>query len=63
MSPLELKRTKLELIRVSAARAEMEFKVEERLEDISRLKDTIKLQLDKEAELKAKIDEAEKASQ
>lgn len=63
MTPLELKRMKLEVIRVAAARAEMEFKVEERLEDISRLKDNIKLQLDKEAELSAKIEEAEKAPQ
>ena len=60
MLPLELKRMKLELIKVAAARAEMEFRIEERLEDINRIRDNIKLQLDKEVELKAKIDEAEK---
>jgi hypothetical protein len=52
---------KLDLIKVAAARAEMEFKVEERLEDIQRIKDNIKVQLDKEAELQAKISEAEKS--
>ena len=59
MNSLELKRTKLELIKVAAARAELEFKIEERLEDINRIKDHIKIQLDKEAELAAKIEEAE----
>jgi hypothetical protein len=56
MTPLELKRMKLELIKVAAARHELEFKIEERLEDISRLKDNIKIQEAREAELKAKID-------
>lgn len=62
MSPLDLKRMELELIKVAAARAEMEFRIEERLEDINRIKDNIKIQLDKEAELQAKVDEASKAS-
>lgn len=61
MTSLEIKRTKLELVKVAAARAEMEFKIEERLEDISRIKEHIKVQLDKEAELRARIEEAEKA--
>lgn len=63
MTPLELKRMKLELVKVAAARAEMEFRIEERLEDIARIKDNINVQLDKEAELRAKIEEASKASQ
>lgn len=62
MVPLELKRMKLELVKVAAARAEMEFRIEERLEDINRLKDNIRIQLEKEAELRAKIEEADKAS-
>ena len=62
MSPLDLKRIKLELIKVAAGRAEMEFRIDERMEDINRIKDNINVQLAKEAELKAKIDEAEKAS-
>lgn len=61
MNSLEIKRTKLELIKVAAARAELEFKIEERLEDISRIKVHIQVQLDKEVELKLKIEEAEKA--
>lgn len=59
MTSLELKRLKIELIRVSAARAELEFKIEERLEEINRIKEHIKVQLDKEAELAGKIKEAE----
>jgi hypothetical protein len=61
MSPLELKRMKLELIKVAAARNELEFRIEERLDEINRIKEHIKVQLDKEAELQGKID-AESAS-
>lgn len=60
MTQLELKRIKLELVKVAAARAELEFRVEERLDEINRIKDNIKIQLDKEAELQGRID-AEKA--
>jgi len=37
---------KLELLKVGAARAEIEFRIEERLEEINRIKDHIKVQLD-----------------
>jgi len=60
MSPLELKRMKLELIKVAAARSELEFRCDERLDEIERLKEHIKVQLDKEAELQAKINELSK---
>lgn len=62
MSALELKRMKLELVKVQAARAELEFRVEERLDEINRIKDNIKLQQDKEAELSGKIADAEKSA-
>ena len=55
-SALEAKKLQVELMRVAAARAEMEFKIMERLEDIERLKDQIKLQEAKEQELKQKIE-------
>jgi hypothetical protein len=55
MTPLELKRMKLELINVSAAKYGLEFKIEERLDEIARLKEHIKIQEAKEAELKEKI--------
>ena len=48
---LEVKRKKLELVRVQAARQELEFKIEERMHEIDKLKEHIKIQLDKEAEL------------
>lgn len=61
MSPLELKRLKLDLVKVGAAKAELQFKIEERLEDIKRIEDNIKISEAKEEELKAKIAEAENA--
>lgn len=62
MSSLDLKRMKLELVKVAAARAELEFRVDERLDEINRIKEHIKVQLDKEAELQSKIAEAEKSA-
>ena len=62
MTPLELKRTKLELIKVAAARHEIEFRIEERLDEINRLQEHVKVQEAKEAELKEKIDAASVAS-
>lgn len=63
MNSLELKRLKLDLIKVGAAKAELQFKIEERLEDIKRIQDNIKISEAKEDELKAKIAEAELAKQ
>ena len=57
-TPLEIKRMELELIKVSAARHELEFRVEERLDEIQRIKEHIKVQQDKEAELSSKIQAA-----
>jgi len=52
---MELKRKKLELSRVSLAREEQEFKIEERMEEIRRLQAMIEIQLKKEEELQAEI--------
>lgn len=62
MSALDLKRMKLEMLKVAAARAELEFRVEERLDEINRIQEHIKVQLDKEADLAAKIADAEKSA-
>lgn len=48
---LELKKKQLELSRVRLARQEMELKIEERMEEIKRLEDFIRIQLEKEAEI------------
>jgi hypothetical protein len=58
MNDLELKRMEVELIRVQAARAELEFKIIEREHDIMRIKEHIKVQLDKEEELKNRLKDA-----
>jgi len=55
MSPIDKKRKELELIKVSASRAEMEFRIFEKEEEIQRLKDNIEIQLKKEAELKEEL--------
>lgn len=54
---MELKRKKLELSRVRLARQELEFKIEERLDEVSRLKEHIVIQLEKEQELEKQIRE------
>jgi hypothetical protein len=55
MSKLDIKRKELELGRVEHARKELEFKIEERMDEIERLKSHIEIQLEKEKELKEEI--------
>jgi len=57
---LELKRKKLDLMRVQTARHELEFKIEERQDEIKRIQEHIKVQKDKELELGKEIHELEK---
>lgn len=59
VNKIEIKRMKLEMVKVAAARAEMEFRIEERMEEIARIEDNIKLQDKREQELKEKIAAAE----
>lgn len=51
MSELELKKKKFELARVRLGREELELKILEREDEINKLKDAIKIQLEKELEL------------
>jgi hypothetical protein len=55
MNPLEIKRKELELLRVETARRELEFKVEERIDEINRVKEQINIQLAKEEEIRREI--------
>lgn len=55
MNKLELKRKELELGRVEQARAELEFKIEESLDQIERIKVQIEKQIQREQELKLEI--------
>lgn len=52
---LETKRKELELIKVAAARAELEFKILEKYDEIERIKAHIQVQLNREAELASEI--------
>lgn len=54
---LEIKKMQVELMRVEAARCEMEYKIEERLDDVKRLEEHIITQKQKEQELKQRIKE------
>lgn len=51
--PLEMKRKEVEIIRIKASSAELEFKIMERMDEIERIKENIKLQ-------KARVEELEK---
>lgn len=60
MSPLDLKRKRVELLRVSAAKAELELRIHERMEEVERLQEHIKISEAKEVELAQAIKDAEK---
>ena len=55
MSPLEKKKIEVELLRVTAAKEEMLLRILESEDQIQRLKDLIKIQENKEQELKEKL--------
>jgi len=57
---LDSKRKHLELARVKMARQELEFKVEERLEEIDRIKNHIEIQKQREQELILEIEKENK---
>jgi hypothetical protein len=55
---LELKRKELEIVKVAARRAELEFTILEKEEEIKRIKDQIQTQLQHEAKLKEDLKKA-----
>lgn len=61
MSPLEIKRLKLELVRVNAAKADLEFRIEEFMDQIAKIKENITAQETHEGQLRQKISDAEAA--
>ena len=62
MTSLELKRMKVELLRVASAKADLELRIEEMQENINRLMDNIAIQKAKEDELQAKINAEEQTA-
>lgn len=52
---LEIKKKKMELARVRLAREELQLKIEERLDEIERIKRHIAVQVEKETELENQI--------
>ena len=55
LTALEIKKLSVELLRVSAAKAELELRVYERMDEIQRIEDSIKVSEAKEAELQEKL--------
>lgn len=55
MKPLDRKKLEVELLQVQAARAGLELKVEERLDEIQRIKEHIAISEAKELELIEKM--------
>lgn len=55
MTSLELKKLSVELLNVQAAKASLELRVDERLDEIERIKEHIAVSALKEQELKEKI--------
>lgn len=56
MSELEMKKAKAELLRVQAAKAEMEYIIAQRMEEIERLQVNIKKQEEAEVVLLSKLE-------
>lgn len=54
---IEKKKKELELLRVQAAKFEMELKIEERKEEISRLEANIKIQQEAEIRIQKELNE------
>lgn len=52
---LEVKRKELEIVKLVAARAELEFKILEKQEEIERIKQHIQLNCKREVELKEEL--------
>lgn len=57
---LEYKKMEVEYMRVKTARMEIEYKIEERKDEIKRLEDYAQTQLEKEAELAEKLKDLRK---
>lgn len=50
-----MKKLKVELLQVEAARASLELRIEEKLDEIARIKESIEISEKRESELKNKI--------
>lgn len=60
-TPLEIKRVKAELLRVQAAKADMECRIEDHLENIARLNASIEVSKVKEEELLKQVADMDSA--
>ena len=60
MTPIEIKKMKLEIARVTTAKLDLEIRLDERLQEIEKIKEYIVVQEAKEAELNAKLEETNK---
>lgn len=56
MSSIEQKRKEIEFMRVNVAKQELELKVEEKLEEIKKLQEYIKIQVESEEKIKQELE-------
>jgi hypothetical protein len=59
MTNMEIKRINMELLKVQAAKAELEYKIEERRQEILRIEEHILIQAKREKELKEQLSKAQ----
>jgi len=59
-SLLDIKRKEVELLKVSAAKSELELRIHERMEEVARLEEHIKISEAKEVELAQSIADMKK---
>ena len=55
MTPIEIKKLKLEIARVTTAKLDLEIRLDERLQEIEKIKEYITVQEAKESELNEKL--------
>ena len=55
ITPLEVKKLKAELLRVQAAKAEMEYVIAQRMDEVQRLEENVKKQEEAEKLLRERI--------
>jgi hypothetical protein len=60
MASIEQKRKEIELMRVNVARQELELKIEEKQEEIKKLQDYVRIQLEAEEKIRLEIESMKK---
>lgn len=60
---MDIKKKELEIVRVGAAKLEMEFRILEKMQEVNRIQENIKIQEDTSLKLKTELEQMIKDSQ